>query len=544
MSVVPLPDGPEERARRLRVEVERLARLPAVERLLWLDDSAQTHGVEPAKLKAMVEAAVKENEKKARQEKTEEHQREQRAEKQRAATRKEQAQQQRDQQRAQEKADKEAERKQRQREKEFAVLLKLPAVEQESRLVTLAKRLGEDLDFLREEFAKLVDLEVESSGIVKFDEPWPEPVGTAELLTELRAQLRRYIIVHDEAGETAIVLWIPFAWLHEPIAVHSPILLLEGADGGEGKTTGCGVVNFLTPRAFRAAELTGAAFFHIVDQHHPTLIIDDADKLLQRRPELTHLVNVSWIRGTKIPRQDHGITRWYDVFCPKIISGVNVQLEPTTASRCVKVRFLPKLKGEKVENFDEVDNEDFQTLRRKCARWAADNAAALKAATPVLPPESNNRLTDNWILQLAIAELAGGDWPKLGREAAVKLSRQRKSPSEGKRLLNRFYELASERGRYLPSVEVEKTLKADPTSEWADWHGRGPISQRGIAVVLERFDLHPEAEPIRLPNGQRARGYDMCKGNWAKMFLHYLGKPLPQACKCDELSARPHKKRK
>jgi hypothetical protein len=26
--------------------------------------------------------------------------------------------------------------------------------------------------------------------------------------------------------------------------------------------------------------------------------------------------------GTKIPRQDHGVTRWFDPFCPEVISGV------------------------------------------------------------------------------------------------------------------------------------------------------------------------------------------------------------------------------
>ena len=34
----------------------------------------------------------------------------------------------------------------------------------------------------------------------------------------------------------------------------------------------------------------------------------------------------------------------------------------------------------------------------------------------------NNRLRMNWELQLAIADLAGGDWPKLARRAAIKLT--------------------------------------------------------------------------------------------------------------------------
>jgi hypothetical protein len=54
--------SPEERARKLAAEVERLARLPVVEWLFYLDDTAKKHGVEPAKLKAMVQAVLRDNE--------------------------------------------------------------------------------------------------------------------------------------------------------------------------------------------------------------------------------------------------------------------------------------------------------------------------------------------------------------------------------------------------------------------------------------------------------------------------------------------------
>src|SRR5262249_46517099 len=61
--------SPEERARRLKVEVERLASLPPVERLFYIEceNVAEKHGVSRAAMKAMVEATIRENEKKARE---------------------------------------------------------------------------------------------------------------------------------------------------------------------------------------------------------------------------------------------------------------------------------------------------------------------------------------------------------------------------------------------------------------------------------------------------------------------------------------------
>jgi hypothetical protein len=309
----------EDRALALQAEVERLARQQPAEWMFWLAKSATDNGMEEAKLKQMVEAQIRANDKKKREAKAEQQKREAKVEKQRASERREQERQQRAQEQVAEKAEKaserEAERKQRERAKEFAKLLRLPSAEQDARLVALAKRLGDDIELVRDEFAQLVEIEEASraSGVV---EPWPDPVETGALLTAVKTQVTRYFVVHGEAETTAIVLWILFAWVHE-IAVHSPLLVVDSAEGDTGKTTLCAVVNYLTPRAYRVAELTGPNLYRFVDHVNPTLIIDDADQLLPRKPDLVHIINVSWTRGTKIPRQEGGITRFFDPFCPK-----------------------------------------------------------------------------------------------------------------------------------------------------------------------------------------------------------------------------------
>src|SRR5215831_9442208 len=72
--VVDFPNS-EERARRLKVEVERLARLPLVEWMFYLDDTAKKHGIASAKLKAMIEGVIKAAEKKEREDQAEDRQR-------------------------------------------------------------------------------------------------------------------------------------------------------------------------------------------------------------------------------------------------------------------------------------------------------------------------------------------------------------------------------------------------------------------------------------------------------------------------------------
>src|SRR5215831_3229427 len=255
--------SPEERARRLKDEVKRLARLSRSEWVyyLGLPGYAEKYGVDKDAFTELVEAEVSEAEKKRREEKAEERRREQRAERERTNARKEQERQQREQRRAQKEADKEAEKRQREREEELAAILKLPSVEHEPRLAALAERSGDDLRFLLDEFAKLVDDET-PSGDTGYVEPWPEPANTHELLEETMTQLRRFIVIPDDdtAVAIAIVLWIAFAWLIE-IAEKSPRLKITSPKAGNAKTRACNWISLLTPRARIIDNPTGPSIY-------------------------------------------------------------------------------------------------------------------------------------------------------------------------------------------------------------------------------------------------------------------------------------------
>jgi putative DNA primase/helicase len=377
---------------------------------------------------------------------------------------------------------------------------------------------------LRDEFILLAGDEEEKieSGEV---EPWPEPVDTRALLSELETQFRRYIIVHREPVAVVITLWICFAWCHE-VATYSPILVIQGADTATAKTTASKVVALLTPRAHVIAEPRGATLYRLVDHYHPTLIVDDADKLLPRRPDLAHIMNVCWTRGVKIPRVDAGgNVHHYDPFCPKLLNGIDLtaHLDKATQTRCITAELLPKLAGEKVANFRHaIRDERFLMLRRKLMRWAADNMSVLANADPTMPEALDDRQQMNWEVMLAIADLAGGDWPAKARAAAIKLARERDEPSQGKRLLAAFRSLFHEHGSLLTSQQVEQLLTADADSEWADFKGH-PINKWEIASLLKPYGAAPA---VIHPRGRPAdRGYDVRQFETA--FRHYLPPESP-----------------
>ena len=66
-------------------------------------------------------------------------------------------------------------------------------------------------------------------------EPWPEAIETAAILGEVANQIRKYVALPD-AGVTAAALWTLQTWIHETVAIHSPILAAVSVEPESGKS--------------------------------------------------------------------------------------------------------------------------------------------------------------------------------------------------------------------------------------------------------------------------------------------------------------------
>jgi hypothetical protein len=110
---------------------------------------------------------------------------------------------------------------------------------------------------------------------------------------------------------------------------------------------------------------------------------------------------------------------------------------------------------------------------------------------------------------LAIADLAGGEWPQLARQAGLMLSGEAHDGAVGVELLKDI-RLAFGNDEVIRSTDLVAKLTADPERPWADWkHGR-PLAQRQLASLLAPFHVisttvHP---PGGLPHGKGYRRAD------------------------------------
>ena len=129
-----------------------------------------------------------------------------------------------------------------------------------------------------------------------------------------------------------------------------------------------------------------------------------------------HVIRNVEIHGEHKPRR-------FSTWAPKAIATIRA-LADTLEDRAINLTLQRKPKTAKVERLRKRDSDEFAMLRRQALRWANDNFPNLTDPDPKTPDALNDRAADNWRPLLAIANLAGGDWPTKAREAALTLSGQ------------------------------------------------------------------------------------------------------------------------
>lgn len=94
-----------------------------------------------------------------------------------------------------------------------------------------------------------------------------------------------------------------------------------------------------------------------------------------------------------------------------------------------------KMRGEAADNIRHADKEAFRIVKRQLARWSSDIGEYFSTCRPEMG-NLHNRAADNWEPLYSIAELAGGQWPRLARHAAKQISGEKQeSPSINEELL-------------------------------------------------------------------------------------------------------------
>lgn len=380
----------------------------------------------------------------------------------------------------------------------------------------------------KELLAESGDTETSGTSVIFDDvEPWPTPVNGAAVLDDAFALLCRYVIADRETLRAA-ALWCALTW-YADYATVLPLALITAPEKGCGKSTLLAALAKLASRPLWASNVTPAALFRAVEHWKPSLFIDEADTFMKDNPELVGVINSGHTRDTAYVIRTVGDSfepRQFSTWGPKAISGIGAHgVAETITSRSVVLMMRRKLPGERCDNLRHCDRDAFHMVKRQFARWADDHGETFAHMRPTLDGLSN-RTADNWEPLLAIADLAGGEWPRLARLAAHKLTNtEDEAPSFNEELLGDIKAVFERMGvDRISTAQLIEELCRDEESAWATYNRGRPLSPRQLSKRLGEFGIVSNSVRIGI---NTPKGYRL--DQFADAFTRYLLTPPSQS---------------
>jgi len=361
--------------------------------------------------------------------------------------------------------------------------------------------------------------------------PWKEPEAVApaaELLDGLVAFVRRFVVL-SLAQARVVAFWILHTHSIEA-ADATPYLSITSPEKRSGKTRLLEVLELLVARAWLTGRVTAAVLFRKIDAEHPTLLLDESDAAFKGEKEyaeaLRGILNTGHRRSGRASLcvgQGANISyRDFSTFCAKAISGIG-KLPDTVADRSIPIRLKRRARNEEVQRFRRREAETEATaLRHQIEVWAVANIQQLKDARPAVLQELSDRAADCAEPLLAIADLAGDDWPARAREALITLfEAERSEDSVGVQLLGDVRRIFEDcRTDRLKTTDLLHALRGIDESPWAEFNKGKSLTAHGLARLLNSFGI--ESRTIRVEN-VTPKGY--LRGMFEDAWERYLPKP-------------------
>ncbi|BBZ57065.1 hypothetical protein MPHO_40570 [Mycolicibacterium phocaicum] len=346
---------------------------------------------------------------------------------------------------------------------------------------------------------------------------------TDDLLDRIHRIITKYVAFQSPHHSVVVALWVLHTWVVNAFYV-TPRLILDSAEPGSGKTRVLELLALLCRSAKLTLSTTTAALYRRIAAAvedglpPPTVLQDEADAVFGKTAtpqseDLRALFNAGYRKGATVDRCEGDAAkmrvREFPVHAPVALAGLAGRMPDTIRTRGVTLHMRRRRPDQKVADFRERDAmAEAEPIRELLQQWAIDSEEGLAAARPQMPAGVTDRAAEIWEPLLAIAELAGGQWPDKARSACKFFVLDSASDDEklslGQRLLRDIRQLLeTEKVDGMWSSEIISKLMADPESEWRDMWGK-TLDQRRLAKELTKYGV--KSVNVRIGVGQ-AKGY-------------------------------------
>jgi hypothetical protein len=373
------------------------------------------------------------------------------------------------------------------------------------------------------------------------------PLGPelAAELTTLVAHLRRFVWFSKPEQAVAVALWIAHAHALDAVE-QSPVLAITSPVKQSGKSRLLEVISTLVPEPWTVERPSEAVLYRKIARDRPTLLMDEADTIFEDRKGqyegIRAIFNAGNRRGTVVSRvMPKGQTfelQDFPIFCAKAIAGIG-RFPETIIDRSIVVAMTRRTPGERVERLRSRTaialghpiRDRLMTLLTLLTDTRGN--VGLTLDDDPLTDSLSDRGLDNWESLIALADVAGGEWPELARSAAVTLDGDRQSADDnaGVTLLTDLRGIFDAAGNaWISTTSLLDTLHGIESSPWSEWRNGKPLTARGLARILEPFGVRPDRT-------QDARGY--ARAQFTDAWMRFVSRPPDDPSEPSGPSERP-----
>ena len=334
----------------------------------------------------------------------------------------------------------------------------------------------------------------------------------AEILDLARAMLTRYVVFPCAEAADAVALYAAATHAQAELEFAAR-LVIKSPVKRCGKTRLEDVLAGLARNPMLTSDISAAALVRSISEADPpTIMLDEADatfgKALKGDEKAEHLrgiLNAGFSRNRPYRRWDITIRGVEEcpTFAMAVLAGIGA-MPDTIEDRAIIITLRRKTAAERAAKYRiRRDGPKVRAVGDKLAGWIAPNAAKLGEAEPDMPPGLDDRAEDVWEALLAVADLAGGDWPARGRRAAQVLSAVSAADSTlGERLLADLRAVFGDADK-MHGETILAALHKISEAPWRDWYGR-PFNARDLSGLLKPYGVSSRDVNIA---GVTKRGY-------------------------------------
>jgi hypothetical protein len=356
--------------------------------------------------------------------------------------------------------------------------------------------------------------------------PEADRLPLAALLEGVKSYTQKYIALPAH-GADVLSLWVAHTFALDAFEA-TPYLHVTAATMQAGKTRVLEVLEPLVPRPWFTGRTTPAALARKIDAETPTLLLDESDAAFKVHSEFSEtlrgVLNSGYRRSGRVTvctgKSTEMTTTDFRTFCAKAIAGIG-SLPDTVMDRSIRLELKRRTKTEPVAKLRmRAVPRETATLKHQLSAWARYAVPTLRDMEPQIPEALSDRAADVWESLIAIADLAGAEWPSRARTAAVAMTvTQHSDPIQVELLRDVQAVFADKAADFMPSADLAAALAALADRPWGEWSGGRPLSASKLARQLQPFGIVPD---------QHRTGARVQRGYRQASFIDAWARYLPE----------------